>query len=389
VILSGVPLRGGGRYALASRITTLAADFADQGFNLLLAAPDGCWNSFADVYGAREDDNRVRGDSKELSSLGLIDAARVFLRALRVLRRRSKGVSLIILSTGVWMPLAARILSALLERTHLHLDVPGIPHSEVILGRPRFWKAKTWLYRVIFARALRWSAIVTTINAAHRTYLRDNFAVNSLIIPDVLKPQWLNELLAIPELPNREPPNILYVGALIGKRLELFLRVLVDLSKKRLVRALIVGDGPDRQTYEEEFACGAIRFAGFEPIENLLNHIMEADICYSDVWHKIGTPYKILEYMAAGRAVISHDTDSLRETITDGVDGVLCTADPSGLEVALTRLIEDPILRLRIGKAGRHRVVAIHAGDRLRGLEVLYRALGAFRSSDPNAEVET
>jgi glycosyltransferase involved in cell wall biosynthesis len=141
--------------------------------------------------------------------------------------------------------------------------------------------------------------------------------------------------------------------------------------------------------YEEKFAGGAVRFAGFEPTENLLQHIREADICYSDVWHKIGTPYKILEYMAAGRAVVSHDTDSLRETITDGVDGVLCRADPADLEVALTKLIEDPSLRLRIGNAARQRVLTIHAGDRLRGLEARYRTLGGFGSADRTAEVHT
>jgi glycosyltransferase involved in cell wall biosynthesis len=287
------------------------------------------------------------------------------------------------------MPLAARALSVLLERTHLHLDVPGIPHNEVILGQPRFWKAKTGLYRAIFSSALHWSAIVTTINAAHRTYLRDNFGVSPLIVPDLLKPEWLNKLLAIPELPSREPPNILYVGALVGKRLELFLKVLANLRRTRVIKAVVVGDGPERPRYEEKFAGGAVRFAGFEPTENLLEHLREADICYSDVWHEIGTPYKVLEYMAAGRAVVSHDTDSLRETITDGVDGVLCKTDPASLEMALIKLIEDSNLRLRIGKAARQRVLAIHKGDRLRGLEARYRALGGFGSSNGNDGFET
>jgi glycosyltransferase involved in cell wall biosynthesis len=392
VIISGVPLGGGGRYALAARVTTLASDFEGRGFAVRLAAPDGFWNSVDEVYGARETvsrPSRAWGNSVGFSSVGPIDAVRVFLRASRGLRRRSKRSSIVILSTGVWMPIAARALSALIERTHLHLDVPGIPHNEVILGRPRFWRAKTWLYRGIFSRALRHSDIVTTINSAHRTYLRDNFGVSPLIVPDLLKPEWLDKLLAIPELASREHPNILYVGALVGSRLDLFLKVLAKVGNKRAIKALVVGDGPDRPVYEEKFAGTAVRFAGFEPTENLLEHISKADICYSDVWHEIGTPYKILEYMAAGRAVLSHDTDSLRETITDNVDGLLCKTDPASLEAALAKLIEDPNLRIRIGKAARQRMLTIHAGDRLRGLEAQYRMLGGVGSQDSNDVVKT
>ncbi len=290
-----------------------------------------------------------------------------------LLRRQGRARPVIIISTGVWLPLAARGVAALRDRTYLHLDVPGIPQLEVALSKPRLWKGKTRLYRLVFSGAAEWADVVTTINETHCRFLSDTYGVKPIILPDLLPADWLQQLATIPEKPSADRVDILYSGALFGSRIERFLRVLSVLVSEGNVTATIVGDGPDRERYQQDYKNPAIKFAGYVSRDQLLANLGSADVCYSDVWHEIGTPYKVLEYMAAGRAVVSHNTPSLRETITDGFDGVLCDADDEALLKALRTLVRDQELRRRLGRQARARILDLHSGDRLRGLPEFYR----------------
>lgn len=375
-ILSGVPLGAGGRYALASRMTRLASDLTRAGYQVLVVAPDGQWTS-------KEEGNNLDGFPSGPSnqnpaavgprSITVVDALRVFPRALVLLRRQGRTTPVIIISTGVWLPLAARVVAALRDRTYLHLDVPGIPQLEVALSKPRLWKGKTRLYRLVFSRAAGWADVVTTINDTHGRILSDKYGVKPLILPDLLPADWLERLIALPEKTSADQVSILYSGALFGSRIERFLRVLSVLVSEENVTATIIGDGPDRERYQRDYKSPAIRFTGYVSREQLLANLSSADVCYSDVWHEIGTPYKVLEYMAAGRAVVSHDTASLRETITNGFDGVLCDAVDEALLEALRNLARNQDLRRRLGRQARARILDLHSGDRLRGLPEFYR----------------
>jgi glycosyltransferase involved in cell wall biosynthesis len=68
-------------------------------------------------------------------------------------------------------------------------------------------------------------------------------------------------------------------------------------------------------------------------------------------------PLKILESMAAGVPVVASDLPSVREIVTDGVDGRLVPADrPAELARALRLLIDYPDERARLGRAARRRI---------------------------------
>lgn len=67
-----------------------------------------------------------------------------------------------------------------------------------------------------------------------------------------------------------------------------------------------------------------------------------------------GTPRTVLEAMSMGRAVITTDAPGCRETVVDGVNGILVpTKDAAALAQAMFDLIENPELIERMGKAGR------------------------------------
>jgi glycosyltransferase involved in cell wall biosynthesis len=70
-----------------------------------------------------------------------------------------------------------------------------------------------------------------------------------------------------------------------------------------------------------------------------------ADVTVSPSKHD-GTPNTLLEAMACGCFPIAGDTESLREWITDGINGLLCDANnPDSLARAIIRALQDEQLR--------------------------------------------
>lgn len=93
----------------------------------------------------------------------------------------------------------------------------------------------------------------------------------------------------------------------------------------------------------------------------------------------------IAEAMAAGRAVITTATGGSAELVSDG-DNALVTpaADPTALAAALTRLIADPGLRLRLGAAGRRSAIERFTLARFgAAVEDAYRGLLVEREWSP------
>lgn len=66
----------------------------------------------------------------------------------------------------------------------------------------------------------------------------------------------------------------------------------------------------------------------------------------------------VLEAMASGLPVVTTDAPGCRETIDEGVSGFLVPVrDVNSLVDRLDRLIRDPALRERLGRAGREKAV--------------------------------
>ena len=70
--------------------------------------------------------------------------------------------------------------------------------------------------------------------------------------------------------------------------------------------------------------------------------------------YREGTPRSVLEAMAMGRAIITTDVPGCRETVLDGVTGLLIPPkDPLTLATAMKKLIQDEGLRREMGDRSR------------------------------------
>jgi glycosyltransferase involved in cell wall biosynthesis len=69
-----------------------------------------------------------------------------------------------------------------------------------------------------------------------------------------------------------------------------------------------------------------------------------------------GMSHALLEYMAAGRAIVATNVGANARLVTDGIHGLIVPpGDAGALATALQRLIDDPALRCRLGAAAHER----------------------------------
>ena len=150
--------------------------------------------------------------------------------------------------------------------------------------------------------------------------------------------------------------------------------------RERGIDALLcmVGDGPERAQVEQRaHDLGIIRdtlFLGYQEDVAPFYSAFDAMILPSG---NEGTPVSAMESLAAGRPVVATRVGGVPDVVRDGEDGFLVElGDVRELAGALERLAEDSELRVRMGEAGRARVLPRYAVQRLvDDVDRLYRSL--------------
>ena len=145
------------------------------------------------------------------------------------------------------------------------------------------------------------------------------------------------------------------------KDLETLILATASLKARRpALHVLLVGSGPSeidlRRAAIEHGVDDRIHFAGYLPSPP--NPHQYGDVSALCSLHE-GFPNSIIEAMAAGRPVVATAVGGIPDAIQDGVNGFLVPAkSPADLAAAIERLIADPDLRNRMGRAGRQRAQA-------------------------------
>jgi len=132
---------------------------------------------------------------------------------------------------------------------------------------------------------------------------------------------------------------------------------------------LLVGDGEHRGDLESacraEGLLGRVRFTGRKAHAQVPPLVAAMDIAVLPDSNAYGSPMKLFEYLAMGKAVVAPRVGPVEEIVRDGENGLLIEpANAEQLAERLLRLAADPGLRFRLGQQGRAEVLAHHTWRR-------------------------
>src|SRR5581483_3222001 len=156
-------------------------------------------------------------------------------------------------------------------------------------------------------------------------------------------------------------------------------------------RFIIAGEGelvePMRRLAAELGLAADVFFTG--PCRKVPELLSASDVCVLSSLSE-GFPNVIVEYMAAGRPVVSTDVGGAAEAIIDGSTGFLVApGDFERMADRIIRLLRDAPARRTMGRIGR--AIALEKfslGSQLERTEALYHQLAARRSSRAAAGAE-
>jgi glycosyltransferase involved in cell wall biosynthesis len=177
----------------------------------------------------------------------------------------------------------------------------------------------------------------------------------------------------IPASAGREAPNaeVLFAGRLSPEK-----GIDELLAATAGMNLVVAGDGPLRDRVPS-----ALGFVLHDELSRL--YARAAVVVLPS--HREGLPLCVLEAMAHGKPIVATAVGGIPELVEDGVTGLLVQpGDPEGLRAALGRLLADPVLRRRLGRAGRKRVSALCSRDSVAEATLgAYGAAAAFEGASP------
>jgi glycosyltransferase involved in cell wall biosynthesis len=155
-------------------------------------------------------------------------------------------------------------------------------------------------------------------------------------------------------------PVVGFVGSLNrSKGLDVLVRACVILAQRRPLRLAVAGDGPLRHELATTAARRVVPIAllGRLPPTDVPRFLSAIDVLAVPSYDE-GLPRAVLEAMAMRVPVVASNVGGIPEAVQDGLNGLLVPCgDADALAVSLARVLDDPALAVRLGAAGRQRVV--------------------------------
>ncbi len=127
------------------------------------------------------------------------------------------------------------------------------------------------------------------------------------------------------------------------------------------LRLTLIGEGPERHKLERVIRrlglSNHVRLVGACNQDQVITRYADTDIVVLPSFAE-GVPVALMEAMGMELPCIATWITGVPELIRNGTDGLLVApADSQALASALAMLIDDPQLRLRLGEAGRRRIL--------------------------------
>ena len=197
-----------------------------------------------------------------------------------------------------------------------------------------------------------------------------NVVKNDLVIAGIAKNNkfevihpGLQNLVVYPKLEARktlgldpEKNYLVYVGRLTqikrpDRLIDLARSLKVDHPKTHIV---IAGAGEllEELTAQSESESLPIKFLGWRNDIDLILSASDIAVLCSD---NEGIPLTLIQASQAGLPIVSTNVGSVSDIVLDGVTGILTEVSTNGLIQGVSKLLDDPDLRTRLGKSGQMR----------------------------------
>ena len=293
---------------------------------------------------------------------------RMWWRGLTANIRSAKFLSRAVIICGIAPWMADRITSRGLQHLHAHWGshsallahqvaaLTDLPYTVTLHAHDLH------INRYMLGEKLAAASSVVTISDHNRDLLAE-------LYPDLRSVEVVHcgvDVSAIeprPAEPVNDPPRIGVVAGLRefkGHHHLLEAQRILNARGRAIVLDL-VGDGPLRSELEAE-AGDDVVFHGAVSVEQALKIVGECDVAVLPSvvlanGRRDGIPVALIEAMALGVPVVSTRVSGIPELVEHEVTGLLVEQrDPAGLADAIERLLDDPELRRRMGRAGRRHV---------------------------------
>lgn len=248
------------------------------------------------------------------------------------------------------------------------LEIHGHPFDEIVHFTQPYRGLQHWAMR----RLIRWNTDQAALVLPSGFGWERRWIETGLLRPNHARVVWPGvDLELFQRNVDKEPirarynipsgPVVVFVGGFFGwQGLELLISAFGHVVREMPhAILLLIGEGPIENKLRcrvSELGCeDNVRFLGSLPHHEVAEILRISDIgvqLYEKRFEFVGM--KLFEYMAAGLAVIVTAPDRRHELIADGENGLVITpgCEPE-LRVALLRLLEDNILREKLGATAR------------------------------------
>jgi spore coat protein SA len=286
-----------------------------------------------------------------------------FSQFVKVIRWLNPNVGIVLHSHGEWLTqLDRKMIRSRLRKTDL---VIGCSHY-----------LKSCIAREIPEVADRTRVIVNGVDPeqfSSRTERNDEGAVEILFVGRHSAEKGVHDLLDAAKYLAELGRN--FHLTIVGPEYVVPSDMIVNMSDDPKVIALkrFYSKGPrDQETYLEHLKSqrrdgleSYVEFTGLLPHSELSGLYRRADILTNpSLSETFGMA--LVEAMASEIPTVATRVGGMVEVVDDGETGLLVeSADPVALAAALDRLIQDPELRRRMGRAGRKRVLDLFSWDKV------------------------
>jgi lipopolysaccharide/colanic/teichoic acid biosynthesis glycosyltransferase/glycosyltransferase involved in cell wall biosynthesis len=166
---------------------------------------------------------------------------------------------------------------------------------------------------------------------------------------------------------GQEPlPRLIMVARLKSpKRQDLLLQALSNVrnTRNQELPVTFAGDGPEAERLQRiaaDFNLKEITWAGDVADVPALLSQHDVFVLLSD--HE-GMPITILEAMRAGMCIVASDLPGIQEQISQNQEGLLVPNDAGAIAEQLMRLIQEPYLQKRLGRAAKNAFESLFTAD--------------------------